>query len=71
MNDVFFVRIDVPKLCRRLSRAEHAPRRVSHGDAFAWLVEQGFKMTRRGWLARMDALASIEEGELVSRERIL
>ena len=71
MNDVFFVRIDVPKLCDRLRTADPSRRRMTHGDAFQWLLANGFKMTRRGWLARTNLLLLLEQGELVSRGRIL
>ena len=47
MSPTYLLRIDVKKLAARLSDAER--RRVSHGDAFAWLVGRGFKTCRRGW----------------------
>jgi len=71
VNDVFFVRIDVPKLCARLRATTPGRRRMTHGDAFQWLLGNGFKMTRRGWLARVNLLAHLDENELVSCQRML
>lgn len=70
MSETFFVRIDVPKLCERLRADEPGRRRVTHGDAFEWLLGHDFKMTRRGWLVQKDSIELLREHELVSCVRI-
>jgi hypothetical protein len=63
------LRIDVPKLAERLA-ADEGHKRVSNGDAFAWLSERGLKTCRRGWYAPVEALAALDSSCILSAERL-
>jgi hypothetical protein len=63
------LRIDVPKLAERLADEGHN-KRVSNGDAFAWLSERGFKTCRRGWYAPVEALGALDSSCILSAERL-
>jgi hypothetical protein len=68
VNGTYLLRIDVPKLAERLGDEEH--RRVSNGDAFAWLSDRGFKTCRRGWYAPSEALNALDTECILHAERL-
>lgn len=69
MDGTYLLRIDVAKLAERLAE-DGCRRRVSNGDAFAWLSERGFKTCRRGWYAPVEALAALDRSCILSAERL-
>jgi hypothetical protein len=64
----YLLRIDVTKLAARLADEEH--RRISHGDAFIWLSDHGFKTCRRGWYAPSEAVAALDLSVILKAERM-
>jgi hypothetical protein len=68
MDKLFFTRINLRKLCERLSAEQRS--RVTNDDAFDWLLGHNFQLGPGGWYAGAFAMDRLRPSEIVAAERI-
>ena len=68
MDAVYFVKIDLRRLCEVLRPA--VPLELTEDDVCDWLVSRGFRIGMKGWYADRKRLDTLMPDVIVSCDRV-